>query len=172
MLLNAMEAVDRGGASQEIAVLAPGPGATRSTRFVDFHTGKALHEVKKCHLNAAVYDSDWERQAGDLLGSHPVVASWVKNDRLGLLVPYRKEGVARKYLPDFIVELTSGVRLLVEIKGQIGDALIKKAAAERWCRAVSNHGRFGIWVYRLCYGAADLKAALDAEERERGTAPS
>lgn len=161
MLLNAMEAVDGGGASQERAVLAPGAAATRSTRIVDFHTGKALHEFSKCHLNAAVFDSDWERQAGDVLDSHPVVEAWVKNDRLGLVIPYRKDGVSRKYLPDFVVVLEGGDRLLVEIKGQIGDARLKQAAAERWCRAVTNDGRFGRWGYRLCFGAGELKAILD-----------
>ena len=172
MLLNAMESVDGGGASQEKAILAPGAAATRSTRFVDFHTGKALHDVKKCHLNAAVFDSDWERQAAELLGAHATVEAWVKNDRLGLVVPYRKDGVSRKYLPDFIVELKNGDRLLVEIKGQIGDAMIKKAAAERWCRAVTNDGRFGRWEYRLCFGAGELGTVLDALAQEHGRAPA
>ncbi len=161
MLANAMEAVDDGGMSREKPILAPGAAATRSTRFVDFHTGKALHEVERCHLNAAVFDSDWKRQAAELLASHPAVEAWVKNDRLGLVIPYRKDGVSRKYLPDFIVELASGDRLVVEIKGQVGDAAIKKAAAERWCRAVTNDGRFGMWRYRLCFGAGELKGVLD-----------
>ena len=104
MMVNAMETVDRGGASQEKAVFAPGAAAVRSTRVVNFHTGKTLHEVQRCHLNAAVYDMNWERQAGELLGSHPAVKAWVKNDRLGLVIPYRKEGTLRNYLPDFVVE--------------------------------------------------------------------
>lgn len=161
MIVNAMQAVDDGGASQEHAVFAPGAARMRSTRMVNFHTGKTLHEVERCHLNAAVFDSDWERQAAELLGSHPAVAAWVKNDRLGLVVPYRKEGTLKKYLPDFIVGLESGGHLIVEIKGQVGDAAIKKAAAERWCRAVTNDGRFGAWRYVLCFGALDLKGELD-----------
>jgi hypothetical protein len=100
-----------------------------------------------------------------LLGSHLAVAAWVKNDRLGFVIPYRKEGTLRKYLPDFVVELQNGGRrLIVEIKGQVGDAAIKKAAAERWCRAVNNDGRHGNWGYRLCYGAEELKGVLDAVE--------
>jgi type III restriction enzyme len=127
---------------------------------VNFHTGKALHDVTKCHLNAAVFDSDWERQAAELLVSHPAVSAWVKNDRLGLVIPYRKDGVAHKYLPDFVVELSSGDHLLVEIKGQIGDAMLKKAAAERWCRAVTGDTRFGRWDYYLCFGAGELATVL------------
>ncbi len=169
MLLNAMEAVDRGGVSQEKAILAPGNAAIRSTRSVDFHTGKALHDVKKCHLNGAVFDSDWERQAAELLDTHRSVESWVKNDRLGLVIPYRKDGVTKKYLPDFVVRLIGARRLLVEIKGQIGDAFIKKAAAERWCRAVTNDGRFGEWIYRLCFGAEELRQVLDSAANARNT---
>jgi len=97
------------------------------------------------------------------------VAAWVKNDRLGLVIPYRKEGTLRKYLPDFIVELGSDDRLVVEIKGQIGDALIKKAAAERWCRAVTNDRRFGKWTYRLCFGSGDLREVLDALAKDRSS---
>jgi type III restriction enzyme len=163
MLLNAMEAVDTGGTSREMPILAPGAAAMRSTRLVDFHTGKVLHEVSKCHLNAAVFDSAWERQAAELLSSHPAIAAWVKNDRLGLVIPYRKDGVAHKYLPDFVVELGNSDYLLVEIKGQIGDAMLKKAAAERWCRAVANDGRFGRWQYHLCFGVAELAAVLESQ---------
>lgn len=165
MLVNAMETVDGGGISQEKAVFAPGAAGVRSTRVVNFHTGKQLHEVQRCHLNAAVFDNAWERQAEELLDAHPAVSAWVKNDRLGFVIPYRKEGTLRKYLPDFVVETNSGGRLIVEIKGQVGDAAIKKAAAERWCRAVTNDERYGEWSYHLCFGAHELKDVLDAMER-------
>jgi type III restriction enzyme len=162
MLTDAMETADDSGESQERPILAPGIAASRSTRMVGFHTGKELHDVAKCHLNAAVFDSDWEREAAEILGSHPAVRAWVKNDRLGLAIQYRKDGVARRYLPDFIVEVNDGDYLLIEIKGQIGDAMIKKAAAERWCRAVTNDGRFGKWSYRLCFEVEELRKILDS----------
>jgi type III restriction enzyme len=161
MIVNAMESVGSGGESQERPIYAPGAAGVRSTRMVNFHTGKELHEVRRCHLNAAVFDSDWERQAADILGKHAAVAAWVKNDRLGLVISYRKEGSPKKYLPDFIAALEDGSYLIVEIKGQIGDAMIKKAAAERWCRAVTNDGRYGKWRYTLCFGAGDLQTVLD-----------
>jgi type III restriction enzyme len=162
MMVNAMEAVDGGGASQEKPVLAPGAAGVRSTRMVDFHTGKKLHEVQRCHLNAGVFDNEWERHAAELLDLHPAVAAWVKNDRLGLVIPYRKEGTPRKYLPDFLVELENGEHMIIEIKGQLGDAAIKKTAAERWCRAVNNDGRYGKWTYSLCFGAEELKGVCDS----------
>jgi type III restriction enzyme len=155
-----MEVVDEGGQSRERAVIVSGAAGVRSTRVVDFHTGKDLHVAVKCHLNAAVFDLDWERQAGELLDSHPSVRAWVKNDRLGLVIPYRKDGTPRKYCPDFLVDLESGDHLIVEIKGQVGDAMLKKAAAERWCRAVTNEGQFGRWTYYLCFGAGELEKVL------------
>ena len=167
MIANAWEAVDAGGESQERPILAPGAASSRSTRFVNFHTGKPLYDVEKCHLNAAVFDSGWEREAADLLGSHAAVSAWVKNDRLGLAIPYRKEGISKRYLPDFIVSLTNESYLVVEIKGQVGDALLKKAAAERWCRAVTNHGAFGKWIYALCFGSRELRDLLDGCCRRR-----
>ena len=166
MLVNAMETVDDGGANREKPVLAPGAAGVRSTRMVNFHTGKELYDAQRCHLNAAVFDFGWEREAGELLDSHPAVAAWVKNDRLGLVIPYRKEGTPRKYLPDFVVELKNGDYLIVEIKGQEGDAAIKKAAAERWCRAVNNDGRYGKWAYHLCFGAGELRGVLDATKHD------
>ena len=90
------------------------------------------------------------------------MAAWVKNDRLGLVVPYREAGTPRKYLPDFIVELKNGEHLIVEIKGQMGNAAIKKAAAERWCRAVTKDGRHGNWAYHLCFGAGEMRDVFDA----------
>jgi type III restriction enzyme len=164
MLVNAMEIVDGGGASQEKAVFAPGAAGVRSTRTVDFHTGKELHQVQRCHLNAAVFDSEWEIQAAKLLDSHSAVTAWVKNDRLGLAIVYRKDGRPRRYLPDFVIELRNGGRLIVEIKGQVGDAVIKKAAAERWCRAVNNSGQYGKWAYQLCFGAEELMSVLESME--------
>jgi type III restriction enzyme len=161
MLMNAMEVVDEGGESRERAVIASGAAGMRSTGMVKFGTGKRLYHFAKCHLNGAVFDSDWERQAAEILAGHPRVRAWVKNDRLGLVVPYRKDGNPRKYFPDFVVDLEDGDHLIVEIKGQAGDAAIKKAAAERWCRAVTNDGQYGRWTYYLCFGAGEMKEALE-----------
>ena len=125
--------------------------------------------MTKCHLNAAAFDSDWERQAAEILDKHAKVRAWVKNDRLGLVIPYRKDGVARKYLPDFVVEMTDGSFLIVEIKGQEGDAAIKKAAGERWCKAVTNDGRFRNWAYSICWGANDIMKVLAAHQASAET---
>ena len=43
--------------------------------------------------------------------------------------PYRKDGVARNYLPDFVVEMADGSFLVAEIKGQDGDAATRGTPA-------------------------------------------
>ena len=66
MLVNAMEAVDEGGASQERPLIGHGGSGIRTTAMVDFHTGKAIDEkhVNKCHLNAAVFELELGASGG------------------------------------------------------------------------------------------------------------
>jgi len=162
ILFDALHAVDETGKTLERPIITPGPAGMRSSKHVEFYTGRQPWPVQKCHLNAMVADTKtWEQAAATALDAHPGVARWVKNDHLGFVVPYRKDGTRRHYLPDFVVELVSGDRLLVEIKGQIGDAEIKAAAAQRWCQAVNNDGRFGLWSYRMVRQPPDLMKALD-----------
>lgn len=162
MLLDALQAVDESGRNLERPIVTPGPAGERSTRFVEFFTGRTPAPVQKCHLNAMVADTrTWEQAAATALDAHPRVRRWVKNDHLGFVVPYRKDGVRKNYLPDFLVDLTNDLRLIVEIKGQTGDAEIKAAAAHRWCNAVNNDGRFGQWSYHLVRHPADLSKVLD-----------
>ncbi len=162
ILFDALQPVDESGRNHERPVIAPGPAGERSTRHVEFFTGRQPWPLQKCHLNAMVADTRvWEQAAATALDAHNAVKRWVKNDHLGFVIPYRKDGVRRRYLPDFVVELVSGERLVVEIKGQIGDAEVKAAAAHRWCNAVNNDGRFGRWSYHLVRHPADLMKLLD-----------
>jgi type III restriction enzyme len=170
ILFDSLESVDESGKNQERPVIAPGPAGERSTKHVEFFTGRQPWPVRKCHLNAIVADTKtWEQSAATALDAHSGVLKWVKNDHLGFQVPYRKDGVRRKYIPDFIVDLESGQRLVVEIKGQLGDAEVKAAAAHRWCNAVNNDGRFGRWSYHLVRQPPDLMKLLDGLTEIEGT---
>jgi len=162
ILFDALQAVDESGVNHERPIIMPGPAGVRSTRQVEFFTGRQPWPVEKCHLNAMVADTKtWEQAAATALDAHPAVAKWVKNEHLGFVVLYRKDGVRRRYLPDFLVGLVSGEHLVVEIKGQLGDAEVKAAAAHRWCNAVNNDGRFGRWSYHLVRQPPDLLKLLD-----------
>ena len=149
-LADHIKPVNRQGEETELPVIAPGREGQRSTANVDFYTGRALETAAKSHVNALVVDSRWEKAAAFCLDTHPGVRAWVKNDHLGFVVPYRIDGSARKYLPDFVIELNVDAltRWIVEIKGEERlDDPKKRSAAERWVRAVNRDGRFGRWEY-------------------------
>jgi type III restriction enzyme len=157
-LLDAITTVDESGASWEKPIVA----GVRSTKWVDFHTGKDIAPVQKCHLNAGVFDTKLaEQQAAFIFDTYERVDRWVKNDRLGFVIPYRREGVQRRYFPDFIVRLVDGENLIIETKGrETPDVEIKAAAARRWCAAINNDGRFGQWTYYLIWEAGELTKVL------------
>jgi len=162
-LQNAMSSIDETGTGAERPIIV----GTRSTRDVDFHTAKPISSVRKCHLNAAVFDTELaEQQAAFVLDTHPRVARWVKNERLGFVVPYRRAGLQRRYFPDFLLALDDGDQLILETKGrEAPDVQLKAVAAQRWCRAVNNDGRFGHWSYHLVWQPGELYGLLNSYDR-------
>jgi type III restriction enzyme len=163
-LLDALVATDESGANRERPVIQ----STRSTKWVDFHTGKPIAPVQKCHLNAGVFDTNaFEQQAAFVFDTHPQVQKWVKNERLGFIIPYRREGTIRRYFPDFIAVTENGEKLIIETKGRDApDVEIKKAAAVRWCQAVNNDGRFGTWSYHLVWEMGELQRLLKLHSKK------
>lgn len=148
-----IEAIKKGAATGtgEVAVIPQGAAGRGSTLYVDFHTTKPIYPVTRCHLNAMVADTKkWEQSAAFLLDSHPGVVRWVKNDRLGFTIPYRRRGLLSNYVPDFIVVTDRGENVIVEIKGrEDDDADAKSKAAQRWVEAVNSLGDQGVWRYLL-----------------------
>ena len=129
---------------------------TASTRFVRFATTKASlwqTDPRRCHLNYAVLDSDWEAELCRVLEAHPRVIAYVKNHNLGLEVPYVLGGEKHRYRPDFIVHLDDGhpdpLQLIVEVKGYRGeDAKAKAETMEtRWVPGVNALGTYGRWAF-------------------------
>ena len=129
-----------------------------STRVVHFRTKKELlwnTRADRCHVNHAVCDSGWEQEFCRIADNHPRVLAWVKNQGLGLEVPYLQGSRARTYIPDFIVLVDDGagaedpLRLVVEIKGERDEAAKdKKAAIETyWMPGVNRLGAWGRWAF-------------------------
>jgi len=127
-----------------------------STKHVNFTTSKETRwqtDPRKCHINWVVCDSDWEAEFCRVAEAHPRVRAYVKNQNLGLEVPYLMGSAPRKYLPDFIVQLDDGhddpLNLIVEIKGYRGEDAKEKANTMRayWVPGVNNLGRFGRWAF-------------------------
>ena len=81
-----------------------------STTHVGFSTTKDLWTTapNKSHINYVVLDSDWEAEFSRVAEQHPRVVSYVKNQGLGLEIPYKDGSTARAYIPDFIVQIDDG----------------------------------------------------------------
>lgn len=59
----------------------------------------------------------------------------------------------RRYVPDFLIRLTSGKTLVLEIKGQDSPQdKAKRAALDEWVRAVNAHGGLGLWCSDVVIG--------------------
>lgn len=149
--------VSAGEEQRRLAILDP-YNPSGSTRHVNFTTSKTLRwqtDSRRCQVNWAICDSAWEQEFCRVIDHHPKVRRWVKNQGLGFEVPYLLGGVARRYLPDFIVVVDDGrgdddlLQLVCEVKGYRGeDAKVKKSTMEAfWVPGVNNAGRFGRWGF-------------------------
>jgi type III restriction enzyme len=129
-----------------------------STIHVNFNTSKTDRwetDPRRCHINWVILDSDWESEFCRVAEAHPRVKTYVKNQNLGLEVPYRYGSETRRYIPDFIVLVDDGhgekdlLHLIVEIKGyRREDAKEKKATMEiYWVPGVNNLGSYGRWAF-------------------------
>ena len=129
-----------------------------STRRVSFNTSKTTRwktDPDRCHIDWVVCDGDWEAEFCRVAEAHPRVHSYVKNQGLGLEVPYRLGSVSRTYLPDFVVLVDDGrgpddlLHLIVEIKGYRGeDAKEKKSTMDTyWVPGVNHLESFGRWAF-------------------------
>ncbi len=163
---------------------------TGSTAYVSFNTSKPLRwktDARRCHVNWVILDSDWEGELCRVVESHPRVRAYVKNQSLGLEVPYRYGSETRRYLPDFVVLVDDGrgeedlLHLVVEIKGyRREDAKEKRLTMETyWVPGVNNLGTHGRWafaeltsVYEMEHDfAAKVEAAFDRMVDTVATAP-
>ena len=145
-------------------------GSTRHVRFATSKTTLRKTDARRCHVNFAVCDSDWEAEFCRIAEAHPRVRAYVKNHGLGLEVPYRLGGEARTYVPDFIVLVDDGrgeddpLHLIVEIKGYRGeDAKDKKATMDTyWVPGVNALGTFGRWAFAEFTDVYEIEAGFDA----------
>jgi len=144
-----------------------------STMHVNFNTSRQLRwetDARRCHVNWAILDSGWEGEFCRVVEGHPRVRAYVKNQGLGLEVPYRYGSDSRTYIPDFIVLVNDGnqdtdlLHLVVEIKGYRGeDAKEKKATMETyWVPAVNHATSHGRWAFAELTDVYEIESAFAA----------
>ncbi|HUK06830.1 MAG TPA: DEAD/DEAH box helicase family protein [Stellaceae bacterium] len=145
---------------------------TGSTRFINFTTSRTTRwdtrgPPPKCHVNWLVCDSDWEAEFCRVAEAHPRVRTYVKNQSLGLEVPYLAGSTPRRYIPDFIVRIDDGradpLNLIVEIKGYRGENAKEKAETMRayWVPGVNNLGKFGRWAFAEFTAVYEIEAEFN-----------
>lgn len=143
---------------------------TGSTRHVNFTTSKETRwqtDPRRCHINWVICDSDWEAEFCRVVEAHPRVLAYVKNQSLGLDVPYLRGATLRKYLPDFIVQIDDGqpdpLTLIVEIKGYRGEDAKEKANTMHayWVPGVNNLGTFGRWIFAECTAVYEIESGFN-----------
>lgn len=137
-----------------------------STDEVDFWTSRDVREVNRSHLNYVVADTKkWEQSATYFIDTHSAVAAFVKNSGLGFAIPYFHNGHPHDYVPDFLIRLQSEEsefhHLILETKGFDPLEEVKKAAAERWVKAVNADGKFGYWLYAIARGPDEVSSCID-----------
>ncbi len=141
-----------------------------STAHVSFTTSKETRwktDARRSQVNWVVCDSDWEAEFCRVAEGHSRVRSYVKNQGLGLEVPYLHGSVQRKYLPDFIVHVDDGrsdlLNLIVEIKGYRGEDAKEKASTMRtyWVPGVNNLGGFGRWAFAEFTAVFEIEAEFN-----------
>ncbi|MGH7205065.1 MAG: restriction endonuclease, partial [Nitrospiraceae bacterium] len=124
-------------------------------------TRKPCEHTKRSHINLCVFDSTWEASEAFELDRNKHVAAWVKNDHLGFEIIYVFKGVVRKYRPDFLIRLTDGVMLVLEVKGQDSqEDRTKREFLDEWTKAVNAHGGFGCWDWAVSRDPKDIGGIL------------
>ncbi|MFZ1838758.1 MAG: hypothetical protein WAU20_08535, partial [Dokdonella sp.] len=89
------------------------------------------------------------------------VAAYAKNDHLGFQVYYLWNGARRRYVPDFLIRLSNGKTLVLEIKGQDSPQnKAKRAAMDAWVVGVNQKGGFGMWCCDVVYEPAQTHDIL------------
>ncbi len=126
-----------------------------------WYTSKPNFPAVKSHISHLVGDSSWEGYAANLFEKDSAVVSFAKNDHLGFQVHYMWGGSRRRYLPDFLVRLTNGRTLALEIKGKDSPQnKAKRDALDLWVRAVNEAGGFGRWSWDVAFAPGEINDLL------------
>ena len=143
-----------------------------TTADVAFQSGKPDPEpTVRSHVNYVVCDSELERHIARALEADERVLAYVKNDHLFCEIPYRFNGKACRYIPDFIVRLGPERFVLLEGKGrQTSKDDAKETATRRWIAAVNDDGRRGTWSYAVVRAKAEVREVIDAAMSVTGVA--
>lgn len=126
-------------------------GSTQLMRT--WYSTKPCLDTVKSQISHVVADSTWEAYTANVLEKRKEVQSFAKNDHLGFNIYYLWRGSKRKFVPDFLIKLSNGKQLVLEIKGEDSEQnRAKRMALDAWVRAVNSRGGFGTWCWDVVKG--------------------
>ena len=132
-------------------------------------TSKPCERGEKSHISHTVYDSKWEAGEAFLLDKHDFVHSYAKTDHLGFYIMYEYKNAVRRYLPDYLVKLEDGSHLVLEVKGQVDEeAKVKRAALQKWVRAVNAEKEHGTWQEAMATSEQTVEDILGQYKKDAG----
>ena len=135
-------------------------GSTRAMRT--WYTTKPCHSTAKSQISHMIADSAWEQYAANVLEKNTEVLAYAKNDHLGFQIYYLWNGARRRFVPDFLIRLSGGKTLVLEIKGEdSGQNRAKRAALDTWVKAVNAKGGFGAWAWDVVFKPAQIQDVIN-----------
>jgi len=134
-----------------------------STRYMrTWYSTKPNLKTQRSQISHVVGDSAWEGHVANVLEISPHVMAYAKNDHLGFQVYYLWQGSRRRFIPDFLVRLTNGMTLVLEVKGQDSDQnKAKRDELARWVKAVNAKGGFGEWCSDVLLEPSQIQDVLE-----------
>lgn len=129
--------------------------------YRDYSSQRFCGWTKKSQISHVVLDSSWENSAAYILEHNDDVMAYAKNDHLGFNIVYVYEGIIRQYIPDFLIKLSNGKTLVLEIKGQDSDQnRAKRKALADWCDAINNLGEYEKWEFDVAFSTATMNGII------------
>lgn len=129
-----------------------------------WYTTKPCDPTRKSQISHVVVDGTWEKYVADALESSALadaVLAYAKNDHLGFNVYYLWNGSKRRFIPDYLIRLSSGKTLVLEVKGEDSPQnKEKRAALDMWVKAVNAKGGFGSFVWDVVFDPAQVFDAI------------
>ncbi len=124
-------------------------------------TGRPNDHTRRSHINVCVHDGTWESAEAYHIDHSDHVQAWAKNDHLGFEVLYTYNGTVHKFRPDFLIRLTNGMHLVLEVKGQDDEEQrTKRRYLDEWVKAVNQNGEFGRWASDVSHDPGDIANIL------------
>jgi type III restriction enzyme len=154
--------------TQELVPIFDKEKSLKSTaNMMTWYTTKPAEITKKSHISHVVCDSTWEASEAFELDRNENVNSWAKNDHLGFVITYVYRGVIHKFYPDFIIKLSNGKTLILEVKGKDDQQnKTKREYLKEWVNAVNSDRRFGKWSWDVSFRTSDIKDIINRHSKE------